>query len=68
MKVSEEEIPLVLIELNMSALQHIKRENYDQALTLLQKAHGVLDVVDFGRGDCDNAHALTLFYNMALCY
>jgi len=52
----------------MSALQHIKREHYDQALTLLQKAHGVLDVVDFGRGDCDNAHALTLFYNMALCY
>jgi len=68
LKVSEEEIPLVLIELNMSALQHIKREHYDQALTLLQKAHGVLDVVDFGRGDCDNAHALTLFYNMALCY
>jgi hypothetical protein len=29
LKVSEEEIPLVLLELNVSAIQHIKREHYD---------------------------------------
>ena len=37
---------MVLLELNESALAYLAREQYEQALLLLQKAHGVLDVVD----------------------
>ncbi len=40
----------------------------ENALTLLQKAHGVLEVVDVTRSPRDAAHALQLFYNMAACY
>ena len=65
---TEEEIPLILIELNRSAVQLINREQFEQALTLLQKAHGVLDVVDLQSGRRDEAHPLALFYNMGLCY
>ncbi len=70
LKVTEEEIPLILVELCQSAIQLINREQFEQALTLLQKAHGVLDVVDLSssRSSHDEAHALALFYNMGLCY
>jgi len=43
---TSDEIPLVLLELNESALAYITREQYEKGLMLLQKAHGVLDVVD----------------------
>ena len=43
---SEDEIPMVLLELNESALIYIQKEQFENALLLLQKAHGVLDVVD----------------------
>ena len=46
LKLCEDEIPMVLCELNESALAYLQREQYDNALLLLQKAHGVLDVVD----------------------
>ncbi len=59
---------MILLELNQSAFEYIKREQFDQALTLLQKAHGVLDVVDVTKTDRDSAHTLQLFYNMAVCY
>ena len=49
-------------------MQLINREQYEQALALLQKAHGVLDVVDLAKNWRDEAHALSLFYNMGLCY
>ena len=35
LKVSEDEIPIVLLELNESALAYITREQYDRALLLL---------------------------------
>jgi len=41
-----DEIPIVLLELNESALAFITREQFEKALLLLQKAHGVLDAVD----------------------
>lgn len=41
-----DEIPIVLLELSESALAFITREQFERALLLLQKAHGVLDVVD----------------------
>ena len=63
-----DEIPLVLLELNESALTFITREHFDKALLLLQKAHGVLDVVDISQSKRDQMIALEIFYNMALCY
>ena len=41
-----DEIPMVLQELNESALAYLSRDQYENALLLLQKAHGVLDAVD----------------------
>lgn len=46
LKVSEDEIPLVLMELNESALNYINRDQFENALILLQKAHGVLEVLE----------------------
>lgn len=40
---------MILLELNESALIYIQKEQYDNALLLLQKAHGVLDVVDLSK-------------------
>jgi len=37
---------MVLLELNESALAYLNREQFENALLLLQKAHGVLDAVD----------------------
>jgi hypothetical protein len=37
---------MVLCELNESAMAYLSRDQFDNALLLLQKAHGVLDVVD----------------------
>ena len=53
-----DEIPLVLLELNESALIYIQKEQFDNALLLLQKAHGVLDVVDLSRCPRDEFIAL----------
>ena len=63
-----DEIPLVLLELNESALIYIQKEQFENALLLLQKAHGVLDVVDMGRCPRDQYISLQVFYNMAMCY
>jgi hypothetical protein len=41
-----DEIPLVLMELNESALNYINRDQFENALILLQKAHGVLEVLE----------------------
>lgn len=43
-KVNQEEIPIVLAELIDAAHSFIKRESYEKALILLQKAEGVLEV------------------------
>ena len=65
---SKEEIPIVLAELNDSAISFIKREQYEKALNLLQKAYGVMDVVDFTLCRRDKFNLFVLFHNMALCY
>jgi hypothetical protein len=51
----------VLLELNESALAYITREQFEKALLLLQKAHGVLDVVDLGSSKKDQMIAIELF-------
>jgi hypothetical protein len=68
LRVSKDEIPIVLSELNDSAIQYIKREQYDKALNLLQKAYGIMDVVDFTLCKRDLYHLFVLFHNMALCH
>ena len=58
----------MLGELNDSAIQFIKREQYEKALNLLQKAYGIMDVVDFNNCRRDRFNLFILFHNMALCY
>ena len=65
---SKDEIPIVLGELNDSAIQFIKREQWEKALNLLQKAYGIMDVVDFNFCRRDKFNLFILFHNMALCY
>ena len=67
-KCNPDEIPLVLLELNESALIYIQKDQFENALLLLQKAHGVLDVVDLTRCARDQYISLQVFYNMAMCY
>lgn len=68
LRVSKDEIPIVLSELNDSAYAFIKKEMYEKALNLLQKAYGIMDVVDFNLCRRDKFHLFILFHNMALCY
>jgi hypothetical protein len=68
LKVSKDEIPIVLSELNDSAYQFIKREEYERALNLLQKAYGIMDVIDFSTCRRDKYQIFIMFHNMALCY
>ena len=68
LRVSKDEIPIVLAELNDSAYRFIKREQYERALNLLQKAYGIMDVIDFKSCRRDRFHLFVMFHNMALCY
>jgi hypothetical protein len=42
------------------------KEHYDKALTLLQKSHGILEVVDFEQNRRDKNLAVITFQNMAM--
>lgn len=42
--ITSEEIPLVLYELNETAIDLIRKEVYERALFMLQKAHNILEV------------------------
>ena len=68
LRVSKDEIPIVMAELNDSAYRFIKREQYERALNLLQKAYGIMDVIDFKACRRDKFHLFVMFHNMALCY
>lgn len=57
-----------MAELNDSAYRFIKREQYERALNLLQKAYGIMDVIDFKSCRRDKFHLFVMFHNMALCY
>jgi hypothetical protein len=43
----EDEVPIILHELNDSAVHFISREQYERALSLLQKAQTLLDRLQF---------------------
>jgi len=67
-KVSHEEIPIVLNELNDAAFNYIGRESYDKALVLLQKAENVLEVISLEGSKRDMYIAYITYHNMAVCY
>jgi hypothetical protein len=68
LRVSKDEIPIVLAELNESAHAFIKKEQFERALNLLQKAYGIMDAIDFQSCRRDMYHLFIMFHNMALCY
>ncbi|CAI2377629.1 unnamed protein product [Moneuplotes crassus] len=68
LRVSKDEIPIVLMELNDAAHNYLKKEHYDKALTLLQKSHGILEVISLDQNRRDRNMAVVTFQNMAMCY
>lgn len=68
LRVSKDEIPIVLIELNDAAYNYLKKEHYEKALTLLQKSHGILEVIDIDQNPRDRNLALITFQNMSMWY
>ena len=68
LRVSKDEIPIVLIELNDAAYNYLKKEHYEKALTLLQKSHGILEVIDIDQNPRDHNLALITFQNMSMWY
>lgn len=64
-----DEIPIVIHELNDSALNYIAREQYDKSLVLLQKAHAILEQLEIDPSvKEDKFLQLTLLHNMSMCY
>ena len=64
---------MVLTELTDAAVNYIIKDDIDKALVLLQKSHGILEIVDFcTKGTCkstrDQYYSMITFKNMALCY
>lgn len=68
LRVSQDEVPIVLNELNDSALKYISREQYEKALVLFQKAHGIINVISLDHCRRDQHIAFVIFHNMAACY
>lgn len=64
----EDEVPIVLHELNDSALNYIARESYDKALVLLQKAQAIIEQLNLEKSRADKFLMLTILHNMAMCY
>jgi hypothetical protein len=67
------------LEFIENALRYIKGENkiestkaYERGLILLQKAHGIINVMEnmLGNSECgrDKYYGLLVFVNMAVCY
>lgn len=56
-----DEVPIILHELNDSAIHFISRDQYERALTLLQKAQTLIDVkmlIDSRYRDCNSKRTL----------
>ena len=51
-----------------SAIAFIKKDQFERALNLLQKAYGIMDAIDFTSCRRDMFHLFIMFHNMALCY
>ena len=67
-KVSQDEIPIILAELTDAAYNFIMRENWEKAITLLQKTEGVLEVVSLDGCARDRYISFITYNNMSMCY
>jgi hypothetical protein len=68
LRVSQVEVPIFLNDLNDSALKYISREQYEIALVLFQKAHGIINVISLDHCRRDQHLGFIIFHNMAACY
>ncbi|CAI2378710.1 unnamed protein product [Moneuplotes crassus] len=68
LKVNEDEIPFVLAEFTENSLRFIKKEQYEKALILLQKAHGIINVISIEGCTRDKYFGYVIFVNMAVCF
>lgn len=68
LRVSQDEVPIVLNELNDTGRRHYDREQYEKALILFQKAHGIINVISLDHCRRDQHTAFVIFHNMAACY
>lgn len=64
----EDEVPLILHELNDSAIHFISKDQWDRALSLLQKAQTLMDRLMFQLNTCDRFLVQCTMHNMALCF
>eukprot|EP00347_Sterkiella_histriomuscorum_P024065 403332423 len=64
----EDQVPIVIYELNESAINFISQESYEKALILLQKAQTMLDQIQADQNPKDQLIFLLTIHNMALCY
>ena len=64
----EDEVPIVLHEINDSAINFITRESYEKALILLQKAQAILEQIRLEKNPKDRYIVLVTLHNMAMCY
>jgi tetratricopeptide (TPR) repeat protein len=68
LKVNEDEIPFVLAEFIENALRYIKKEQFEKALILLQKAHGIINVISIDNWPRDKYFGYVIFVNMAVWF
>ena len=64
----EDEVPIILHELNDSAIHFISHEQYEKSLSLLQKAQTLLDRLKFQKNPKDRFLIQVTMHNMALCF
>lgn len=67
-KVNQDEIPLLLLELTDIAYKFIKKDQYEKAYVLLQKTESVLEVVNLDHSKRDKYFAYITYSNMAMCF
>ena len=67
-KVNQDEIPLLLMELTDIAYKFIKKEQFEKAYVLLQKTESVLEVVNLEYSKRDKFFAYITYHNMAMCF
>lgn len=64
----EDQVPVVIYELNESAINFISQESFEKALILLQKAQTMLEQIQASKNPNDQFVFLLTMHNMALCY
>ena len=73
--VTSDEIPLVMSEFIENATRMLQQpskpgdnKRYERALILMQKAHGIMNVISLNNCSKDGYFGFIVFVNMAVCY